>query len=68
MLAIQPGGDYGCDEKLGAVGVWAGVSHGEKTWLGVLDAEVFVLELLAVNGLSASALQGVSTVVIIQWR
>jgi hypothetical protein len=57
VLAIQPGSDNGCNEELGAVGVWAGVGHGEETWLGVLDLEVLVLELLAVDGLSTSALQ-----------
>jgi len=59
VLAVQPRGDDGCDEELGAVGIWAGIGHGEKTWLGVLDLEVLVLELLAVNGLSTGALQSV---------
>lgn len=39
----------GGDEKLGAVGVNTGVSHGEKTTLGVPELEVLVLELFAVD-------------------
>lgn len=39
----------GSDEELGAVGVLSGVGHGEKTSLAVLELEVLVLELVAVN-------------------
>lgn len=42
-------GNDGSDEELGAVGVGAGVGHGEKTLLGVLELEVLVLELVAVD-------------------
>jgi hypothetical protein len=59
VLAVQPGCNDSCDEELGAVRVWACVGHGEESWLGVLDLEVLVLELLAVNGLSTGALQSV---------
>lgn len=55
VLAIQPLGDNGGDEELGAVGVWSGVGHGQKSWLGVLLLEVLIGELLTVDGLSTSA-------------
>jgi hypothetical protein len=74
VLAVEPRGDDGGDEKLGAVAidvvshdickegennvrVLAGVGHGQETWLGVLQLEVLVLELLAIDGLAARALQ-----------
>jgi hypothetical protein len=38
----------------------AGVGHGEDTGTGVLEVEVLVLKLLAVDGLSASALMPIS--------
>lgn len=39
----------GSDEELGAIGVLSGVGHGEKTGLGVLQLEVLVCELVAVD-------------------
>ena len=42
VLAIQPGGLDGADEELRAVGVGAGVGHGEDTRAGVLQGEVLV--------------------------
>lgn len=32
MLAIQPIRLVTCQEELGAIGVWAGVGHGEQAW------------------------------------
>jgi len=55
VLAIKPAGDDSGDEELGAIGVGAGVGHGEKSWLGVLAGEVLVGELLTVDGLATSA-------------
>jgi len=55
VLAIEPAGDNGGNEELGAVGVWSGVGHGEKSWLGVLSGEVLIGELLTVDGLATSA-------------
>lgn len=73
VLAIEPRGDDGGDEELGAVAfcllasshsskvghllrVGAGVGHGQEEGLGVLQLEVLVGELLAVDGLAAGAL------------
>ncbi len=55
MLAIQPGGLDGAQEELRAVGVWAGVSHGENTGASVLQVEVLISELVTVDGFTASA-------------
>ena len=37
------------DEELGAIGVGTGVSHGKQTFHGVLELEVLILELFAVD-------------------
>jgi hypothetical protein len=55
MLAIQPLGFDGAEEKLAAIGVGSSVGHGEDPGTGVLQLEVLVLELITVNGLASSA-------------
>lgn len=56
MPAIQPGGLHGGDEELGSVGVGASIGHGQDSWAGVLQDEVLISELLAVDGLASSAI------------
>ena len=53
VLSIEPVALDGGDEKLGAVGVLAGVGHGQQVWLVVLERKVLVGKLLAVDGLTA---------------
>ena len=48
-------GDDGGDEELRPIGVLAGVGHGEETLLRVLELEVLVGELLAIDRLATSA-------------
>jgi hypothetical protein len=55
VASVEPRGNDGGDEELGAVGVGAGVGHGEQTGLVVLQGEVLVGELLTVDGLATSA-------------
>ena len=52
VLAIEPGGLDEGHEELGAVGVGAGIGHGEITTSSVPDVEVLVLELHAIDGLA----------------
>jgi hypothetical protein len=54
VAAVQPGGHDGGDEELGAVGVGASVGHGQQTGAVVLQLEVLIGKLLAVDGLAAS--------------
>jgi len=56
VLAIEPGGDNGGDEELGAVGVGASVGHGQDTRLGVGSLEVLIRKLLAVDRLATRAI------------
>jgi len=55
VLAVQMRRLGRADEELGAVGVGAGVGHGQDPWPGVLEVEVLVVELVAVDGLAAGA-------------
>jgi hypothetical protein len=55
VLSVEPRSDNGGDVgKVLRVG--AGVGHGQKEGLVVLQLEVLVAELLAIDGLAASAL------------
>jgi len=55
VATIKPLGLDGADEELRAVGVLAGVGHRENARASVLELEVLVSELLAVDGLAAGA-------------
>jgi hypothetical protein len=55
VASVEPRGDDGGDEELRAVGVGAGVGHGEQTRFVVLQVEVLISELLTVDGLATSA-------------
>lgn len=43
------------DEELGAVGVWSSVGHGQGARFGVLQGEVLIFKLVAVDGLPTSS-------------
>ena len=55
VLAVEPGAGYEGDEELGSVGVGSGVGHGQPALAVVLQGEVLVGELVAVDGLAAGA-------------
>lgn len=55
VTAVEPRGDNGGDEELGTVGVGTGVGHGKQTGAVVLQLEVLISELLAIDGLATSA-------------
>lgn len=55
VLPVKPLSFDCAEEKLRAVGVGAGVSHGENAGSGVLLLEVLVGEFLPVDGLTASS-------------
>ena len=52
VLTVQPWAWNSGDEELGTVGVWTSVSHGQQTWLGVLQGEVFIGKFFTVDGLT----------------
>ena len=52
VLAVKPVGLHGAQEELGAVGVGASVGHGQDTGASVLEREVLIFELGAVDGLT----------------
>ena len=54
VLAVEPGGLLGGDEELGSVGVLASVGHGQPASAEVLQLEVLVGKLLAVDGATTS--------------
>jgi hypothetical protein len=56
VLAIKPGSDDRGDEELRAVGVAASVGHAEQALLCVLELEVFIIELVAIDGLATGAI------------
>lgn len=58
MLVVKPLGLDGADEELRPVGVGSGVGHGEDAGASVLQDEVLVLELVAVDGLATGAVAG----------
>src|SRR5699024_7757584 len=55
VLAIQPGSLHGGDEELGSVGVGSSIGHRHDTGAGVLEVKVFVLKLVAIDGLATGA-------------
>ena len=54
VAAVEPACDDGSDEELAAVRVLSAVGHAEEALACMLQLEVFIGELLAVNRLAAS--------------
>ena len=55
MFAVEPGGEHGGDEELRPIGVGAGIGHGEQKGAVVLELEVLVGKLCAIDRLAAGA-------------
>lgn len=55
VLAVEPRGLCGAEEKLGPIGVLASIGHRQNSWPGVGKLKVLVLKLVAVDRLSAGA-------------
>ena len=55
VLAIEPLGFSGAEEKLGTVGVGPSIGHGKNSRPSVLQDEVLILKLVSVDRLSSSA-------------
>merc|ERR1712241_1378958 len=56
MLAIQPSCLCNGNEKLGSVGVWARVSHGENSGSSMGKLEILVLKLVSVDRSATSSI------------
>lgn len=56
MSVIQPGCFHGGDEELGSVGIGTGVRHRQNPETGMLQGEVFIRELVAIDGLTAGTI------------
>mmetsp|Transcript_3679 Transcript_3679/g.6258 ORF Transcript_3679/g.6258 Transcript_3679/m.6258 type:complete len:270 (+) Transcript_3679:43-852(+) len=54
VLLVEVGRGSEADEELGAVGVFAGVGHGEDSLVGVGEPDLLVLKLLAVDAVASS--------------
>lgn len=51
--AVEPRGGHCAQEELAAIGVWSSIRHAQNTGPGVLELEILILKLLAINGLSS---------------
>ena len=58
VSTVEMGGVDEAEEELAAVSAWASVSHGKDTTAGVLELEVLVSEVRAIDGLATSAVSG----------
>ncbi len=49
VLAVEPSGDDSGDEKLRSVGAWTSIGHAQQTGTVVLELEVLIRKLLAID-------------------
>ena len=61
MLSIQPGAGCCTQEELAAICVLASIGHAENACPCVLELEIFVLEVSAIDGLPTSAITCISS-------
>lgn len=58
VLVVEPSGLDSANEELRSIGVGASIGHAEDARAGMLELEVLILELTAVDGLATSAIAG----------
>ena len=56
MLAVKPGRFNGGDEKLGTIGVWTGIGHGQRSWPQMLADEIFIGKGAAIDRFAAGTI------------
>lgn len=56
VFVVQPSGLDGTDEELRTVGVGTSVGHGQNTGTGMLQGEVFISKLVAIDGFATGAI------------
>ena len=58
VLSIKPLGLGSAEEELASIGVGASIGHGENSRSSVLQGEVLILELVAIDRLASSTVSG----------
>ena len=61
MLATQPLSVGSADEKLGSICVRSSIGHGQDAGVHVLQNEILIIAFLPIDGLVASAINGVGS-------
>ncbi|KNC33742.1 hypothetical protein FF38_09079 [Lucilia cuprina] len=56
VFVVQPSGLDGTDEELRTVGVGSSIGHRQNTGTGVLQGEVLISELVAIDGFTAGTI------------
>lgn len=56
VLAVEPRSDDGGDEELGTIGVGTGIGHGKESRSSMLELEVLVGKLCAVDGFASGSI------------
>ena len=58
MLSIEPVARDESHEELGSISVGSSIGHGHISSFSMLDGEVLIVELVAIDGLTSSTVAG----------